>query len=182
MVAFALETRTGTPPLGSRSGTFREPADRGALGARTIAAAVPLPELTAGHAGRIAKIGGKTADQPSRCSVLFHLDRGARVFELFLHRGGLVLADVLFHRLGRAVDKVLGLLEAEACELADGLDDVDLRRARFLEYHRELGLLLGLGGRGRAASAAAGCGHRDRRCGDAPPLLEGLAELGDPAG
>ena len=52
--------------------------------------------------------------------------------------------------LGRAVDQVLGLLEAQAGHLADDLDHVDLLVARAREDDRELGLLLG-----RAAAAAA---------------------------
>jgi len=58
---------------------------------------------------------------------LLQLGRRAGVLELLLDRRGLVLADVLLDRLGRAVDQVLRLLEAKTGDLADRLDDVDLR-------------------------------------------------------
>src|SRR5690349_14383617 len=99
-----------------------------------------------------------------------------------LERGpGLVrrlLVDVLKQRLGRAVHQVLGLLQAEAGQGADFLDDLDLLVARGLEDDVELVLLLGLGlGGGRAA---AGCrrGHRDRGRGlDVEGVLELLDEV-----
>src|SRR5882762_3462776 len=49
------ENQTGTPPLGPRSGTFREPADQGAPAARTLSARVPLPELAAEPLDRISE-------------------------------------------------------------------------------------------------------------------------------
>src|SRR5207244_3230978 len=100
---------------------------------------------------QIARIGQKTVARRAVARVLSHLDGSAGVLELLLHGGRLVLADVLLHGLGRAIDKVFGLLEAEARELANGLDHIDLRRARFLEDHAELGLLLSLGGSCRAS-------------------------------
>ena len=66
-------------------------------------------------------------------------------------RLGLVDADLDF--LGGAVDQVLGVLEAEAGDLADDLDDADLVGAAGLEDDGELRLLLGRG-RSRAAAAA----------------------------
>ena len=59
---------------------------------------------------------------------------------------------------GRALDEVLRLLEAEAGDLADDLDDVDLLGAGVGEHDVELGLLLDA-----AAAAAAGAGRRQRR-------------------
>src|SRR5690349_13078051 len=121
------------------------------------------------------------ADWPiSSGNRLFQLDARAGFLELLLHGLGLVLADVLLHRLGRAIHQVLGLLEAETGDLPDRLDDVDLRRAGVLEDDRELGLLLF--GRGRAttgATATRGRRDGDRRGRHAPALLEELAELGD---
>src|SRR6185503_4539973 len=85
---------------------------------------------------------------------------------------------VLLDRLRRAIDEVLGLLEAKTGDLADRLDDVDLRGAGLLEDHAELGLLLRLGG--SAASRATTSRRDGDRCsGDAPALLEELAELRD---
>src|SRR5205823_4929555 len=87
------------------------------------------------------------------------LDRAARVFELLLDGLGLGLRHALLDRLGRPVDQVLGLLEAEPRELAHDLDHLDLLVARPGEDDREV-LLLGCG-RGRAAPArVAGRGHR----------------------
>src|SRR2546423_5074179 len=110
---------------------------------------------------------------------LLQLGRRAGVLELLLDRLRLVLADVLLDRLRRAVDQVLRLLEAQTGDLAHRLDDVDLRRAGLLEDHGELGLLLGRLGRGTAGLPAARRGDRDRSRGDAPALLEELAELRD---
>src|SRR5690349_15464211 len=100
-----------------------------------------------------------------------------------LERGpGLVrrlLVDVLKQRLGRAVHQVLGLLQAEAGQGADFLDDLDLLVARGLEDDVELVLLLGLGlGGGGAAAARGRGGHRDRGRGlDVEGLLELLDEV-----
>src|ERR671931_2565668 len=57
---------------------------------------------------------------------LLDLDRGTRRLE---HVGELVcvlLREALFHGLGGAFDEVLGLLQAEAGDGPDLLDDVDL--------------------------------------------------------
>src|SRR2546428_10771379 len=59
--------------------------------------------------------------QQNNRSTLLELDARTRVFELFLYGFGLVLADVLLHGLRSAIDEVLGLLEAQARDLADGL-------------------------------------------------------------
>src|SRR5438876_82294 len=76
------------------------------------------------------------------------LDRSARLFELLLDRLGLGLRHALLDRLGRPVDQVLGLLEAEPGDLAHHLDDLDLLVARPREDDREV-LLLGCGRRRR---------------------------------
>src|SRR5512134_2069981 len=83
---------------------------------------------------------------PSR-ERLLDLDLGADLFELLLDRGRLLLGDTLLHDLGGSVHEVLGLLEAEAGDLAHDLDHVDLLVARAHEVNRELGLLLGRRGR-----------------------------------
>src|SRR5262249_19174422 len=82
--------------------------------------------------------------------------------------------------LRRAVDQVLGLLEAEVGDLADGLDDADLVRAGVLEGHRELGLLDGRGSRSAGPAPHRGpSGHGHRGCLDAPLRLELLGERGE---
>ena len=108
---------------------------------------------------------------------LLDLDLGALLLEGGLDLLGLVLGDAFLDGLGRRVDEVLGLLEAEAGELADDLDDRDLVRADLGQGRGELGLLLGGGGGlgGGAATGGRGGGDRDRGGGgDAVALLERL--------
>src|SRR5882724_2265138 len=73
---------------------------------------------------------------------LLKLNLGAGFFELGLDLVGLVLVDAFLDRLGRALDQVLGLLEAEAGERTHLLDDLDLLVAHGGKNDRELGLLL----------------------------------------
>src|SRR6185312_17368322 len=84
--------------------------------------------------------------------LLLDLGDGALLLELGLDLRGLVLRRAGLHDLRRAVDHVLGFLQAKAGDLADDLDDLNLLRARFLERDRELGLLFG---RGRATRTGA---------------------------
>src|SRR5580704_4629300 len=91
-----------------------------------------------------------------------------------------LLVDLLEHRLGRAVDQVLGLLETKAGQAAHLLDDLNLLVARGLEDDVELVLLLGLLG---LAAAGAGRGRRRHRHRGGrlhvERLLELLHELGE---
>src|SRR5689334_1644109 len=88
--------------------------------------------------------------------VLLEVDGGAGLLELRLDGVGLLLGDALLDRSGRAVDEVLGLLEAEAGDRAHDLDHLDLLRAGACEDDVERRLLLRLGSRG--ATAATRCG------------------------
>src|SRR5215213_3011617 len=106
-------------------------------------------------------------------------DGGAGALERGLGLLGGVLGDLLQHRLGRVVDQVLGLLEAERGQRAHLLDDLDLLVAGSLEDDVELVLL----GSGLVATAAAtgGRGGRDGHgssSGDVERLLELLHEVG----
>src|SRR6266700_676632 len=94
--------------------------------------------------------------------VLLDGDGRAGALESGLRLLGRLLVDLLQDGLGRLVDEVLGLLEAEAGERADLLDDLDLLLAGGLEDDVELILLLdfGLGG---TAAARGRRGHRYRR-------------------
>src|SRR6266536_2334323 len=109
---------------------------------------------------------------------LLELDFGAGAFELGLGLLGVLLGHLLEHGLGGRLDEVLGLLQPQAGEGADLLDDLDLLGAGFGEDDIELVLLLcgrlSLGGRagGRAGSHGDGGGG-----GDAELLLERLQEL-----
>src|SRR6202451_2705670 len=90
--------------------------------------------------------------------LLLDRDRGAGALEGSprLVRG--LLVDLLEHGLGRAVNQVLRLLEAEAGQAAHLLDDLDLLLARGLEDDVELVLLLGLLGLAAAGAARGGGG------------------------
>src|SRR5579875_702206 len=109
---------------------------------------------------------------------LLDLDSGPGRLELGPGLLGLVLGDLLEQRLRRAVDQVLGLLEAQVGQGADLLDDLDLLVPRRSEHDVELGLfLLGAGCLLRAGGAGHSR-HRHRcRCSDAEALLEQLHEL-----
>ena len=87
----------------------------------------------------------------------------AGVLELLLHRLGIGLGHGLLHRRGRALDQVLGLLEAKPGDLADHLDDGHLLVRRvFLQSDGELGLLLDRGGRRGGPARSGRDGHRGR--------------------
>src|SRR6195952_2541873 len=104
-------------------------------------------------------------------AVLLHFDAGALLFELRLDCVRLVLRHAGLHRLRCAVDEILRFLQAEARDLTDNLDDLDLLRARILQHDRELGLLFhGCGRCGTRRSATAHRGSRDR---DVELALEG---------
>src|SRR5512147_2124618 len=83
----------------------------------------------------------KSADSGPWGRHLLDVDLGAGFFELLLDLGGLVLRDAFLDRLGRALDEILGFLEADAGHFADHLDRVDLVAARVGQDDRELGLL-----------------------------------------
>src|SRR5579863_7588449 len=109
---------------------------------------------------------------------LLDRDGGAGAFEgsLGLLRG--LLVDLLKYGLRRAVDQVLGLLQAQAGERAHLLDDLNLLVASGLKDDVELVLLLDLFGRS-GGTAASGGGNGDRSRGlDVERLLESLHELG----
>ncbi len=96
---------------------------------------------------------------------------------------GLALADALLDVGGGALDEVLGLLEAEGGDLADGLDDVDLVGSEVLEADGPLGLLfffggggLGCGRRSTTGGRRGGDGHGGGG-GDAEVVLESLVQI-----
>src|SRR6201999_4083942 len=118
---------------------------------------------------------GVSADAP--VDSLLELDLRAGFFELLLEVVGIRLRDAFLEILGRALDEVLRLFEAEARDLADDLDDVDLVRAGFLERDRELGLLFRRGSRSCSSRGRARDGNRSGL--DAPLVFEGLDQLSD---
>src|SRR5690606_35788303 len=129
------------------------------------------------HAGRSGGQGRARSDRaPGRGGALLQLDGGAGALELALELLGLLLRGGLLDGVGRAVDEVLGLLEAEAGDGADLLDDGDLVAAGGGEDDVELGLLLGGGG---GAVAPGRAGHDGGGGGglDAVGVLEDAEEL-----
>src|SRR5690606_16242694 len=106
----------------------------------------------------------------SRRVALLELDLRASGFELLLDLFGVGLGSGLLDGLRSALDKVLGLLETQAGDGADFLDDADLVRAGILQDDVELGLLLGRSGGGSSASGR-GRGNGNRSGGGNAPLL-----------
>ena len=83
---------------------------------------------------------------------LLDLDLRAGFLELLLEGLGIVLGDAFLDGLGSGLDKALGLGKTQTGELADDLDDLDLRSGvETGEDDVELGLLLG----SRSGSAAS---------------------------
>src|SRR5438132_506035 len=108
---------------------------------------------------------------------LLELDRGPGRLELGLGLFGVLLGDLLQHRLGGAVDQVLGLLQSEVGEGPHLLDHLDLLVPGGDEDDVELVLLL-LCRRGLGGASRDGGGDGDRcRGGHAEALLELLQQL-----
>src|SRR3990172_2353566 len=92
---------------------------------------------------------------------LLDLGLTASLLQLLLDRLGFVLGDPLLDGLWRTFDEILGLLQAEAGELADDLDHLDLLVAGALEHDRPLVLPLGCRPPRRArGSNTRRCHHR----------------------
>src|SRR5206468_5455843 len=65
--------------------------------------------------------------------ALLELDGGTCLLELRLDRVGLFLREALLDRIGRAVDEVFRLLEAETGDCADDFDHLDLLSAGLVQ-------------------------------------------------
>src|SRR6478735_8346027 len=103
---------------------------------------------------------------------LLELDSGASRLEVLLELRGVVLRHGVLHDAG-GLDEVLGFLQAQAGDGADGLDDLDLLLAGGLQDDLELGLLFDRGSGGGGAGR-----HHDRGGGgDAELLFDGLDQL-----
>src|SRR5215213_10035861 len=108
-------------------------------------------------------------------ACLLDVDGGAGLAELRRRGLGLVLRHAFLHRLRGRLDQVLGLLQAEAGQLADRLDDVDLVRAEVGQHHAELGLLLDWRGGSSVTTTTSGGGRGHRHGGShAPAILKRL--------
>src|ERR1700719_1926211 len=139
-------------------------------------AGVTRPSTSLGGRSRVSLSLANLTRPGLRSSKLallqFHL--GASLFELGLDLLGFVLVDAFLDRLRRALDEVLGFLEAEAGDGADFLDEFDLLLAGGGEDDRELGLFFGgsSGGSGRTGNCDRG---RSRH---APIFFKEPCELG----
>src|SRR5690606_15940217 len=105
---------------------------------------------------------------------LLQLGGGAGSLEILLDLLGVFLRQAVLDVLRRALDQVLGLLQAQAGDGTDDLDDLDLLVADGLPDDGELGLLLGGGG----TAGGRGSGDGDRGGGgDTELLLHRLDQL-----
>src|SRR3989449_8291139 len=93
---------------------------------------------------RRARVARRVSPPP----CLLQFDDRALCFELLFDLFGFLLGHAFLHRAGRAFHQVLGLLQAQAGDRPDFLDDLNLLLPATLEDDRELGLLLGRRGRG----------------------------------
>src|SRR5438128_373024 len=124
---FGISTIDGILPksLRTRRPHWIVPAITPSAPRRRLAAECSTPPVGPGpHVGR----GGRAPPFYAlpRVRRLPHFDRRPDLLELLLHVRGLGLGHLLLDRLGRAVDEILGLLEAQARQLAHDLDHLDL--------------------------------------------------------
>src|SRR5260370_7357134 len=91
--------------------------------------------------GALRDVTSPSARQGLNWNSLLDLDSRTRLFKLLLELRRLVLVDAFLDALGRALDQVLGLLEAETGDCTHLLDDVDLFLTRRGQDDGELGLL-----------------------------------------
>src|SRR5262245_11969963 len=126
----------------------------------------------------VLALGATTADTSEWSWELLQLDGGAGLFKLGLGPVGVIFRGPLEDGLRRGIDKVLGLLETEAGELPDHLDDLDLLLTGGGKHDVELVLLLGgRGFGGPSGGGRGGDGHR-RGGGDAELVLERREQFG----
>src|SRR5215813_13231947 len=95
--------------------------------------------LQADDCGAAAETG-KSGKEAGRLRLL-NFDLGAGLFELLLDGRSFVLVHAFLDGLRSAVNEVLGFFQTEACDFANGLDDVDLVAAHVGENDGELRLL-----------------------------------------
>src|SRR5207245_372644 len=114
--------------------------------------------------------GGRRGPQ----SGLLNFDSGAGVLELLGHGLSFLSVDAFLDRLGRLVNQVLGLFQAEAGDLPDDLDDADLGVAGPGQDDVELRLLRLGGGRGCPAGDGRRCHGHGSGSRYAVLLLDGL--------
>ncbi len=109
----------------------------------------------------------------SRKSGLLELDLGAGSLQLLLIFASASGAASLM--VCGAESTFLGFLQAQAGDLADNLDYVDLGGASLNQNNVEIGL--GLGSRSAVSRAAANAGNSNRRSGNAKFFFQSLYQL-----
>src|SRR6476620_5620346 len=179
------------PQAGKTAVAPTAPRKRAGTGASRRAASVVLPcnesdarrrrgEGQDRRATGAAEASDDAIRGPRPAASLLHVDDCALLFELGLDRRCFVLRHAGLHGLGRAIDQVLRFLQAEARDLTDDLDDLDLLRAGFLEHDRELGLLFGRRRTAtRTGTSRRRAAHRGGRDRDVELALESLDEVGE---
>src|SRR6516164_1027856 len=118
--------------------------------------------------------GLRTTESPALTSHLLEFHLGSGLLQLSLDFVGLVLGHAFLDGLGRALDQVLGLLEAQPGERTHFLDHLDLLFAGGGEHDCELGLLFGRSRSSATGSGSNGHGGRGRH---APFLFEHFREV-----
>src|SRR5207249_1370949 len=125
------------------------------VGAAQPTAEPPSPYRRPADIGRFR--GLLTPESVALTSHLLEFHLGPGLFQLGLDLLCLVLGHAFLDRLGRTLDQILGLLEAQAGERAHLLDHLDLLVADGGKHGGELGLLFGWrGGAGAAGSRGDG--------------------------
>src|SRR5215470_3642978 len=134
----------------------------------------PSPYRRPAEIGRFRRL--LTPESVALTSHLLEFHLGPDLFQLGLDLLRLVLGHAFLDRLGRPLDQILGLLEAQAGERAHLFDHLDLLVADGGEHGGELGLLFGWrGGAGAAGSRSDGDRGRGRY---APLLLQHFRKIG----
>src|SRR5262249_58386675 len=117
--------------------------------------------------------GLRTTKSPALTSHLLEFHLGSGLLQLSLDFVGLVLGHAFLDGLWRALDQVLGLLEAQPGERTHFLDHLDLLFAGGGEHDCELGLLFS---RSRSSVAWGASARHRSRGGHAPILITHLRQ------
>ena len=105
---------------------------------------------------------------------LLHLCLGASFLQLCNHLLGIFLGNAFLQGLGAVVNQILSVLQAQAGNSADNLDDVQLGSAGILQDDVELGLLLS----SLSSSTSSGSSNSSSSGGYAENLLQSVNQLG----
>src|SRR5262245_37960634 len=104
----------------------RTKADVSMVGAGQVLRPAPYAENFSAQLGRGLRLSPGWSLLVADAAALLELDGCALVLKLLPDLGGLFLVDAVLDRLAARLDQILGLLQAEAGNGPDLLDDVDL--------------------------------------------------------